>query len=202
MSLSLVSESILLVGGQLHYWPDFIGEEERVEMFTRLRAATPWLQSRIRIAGREVAIPRLNAWYAEGGASYGYSGIRLPGHPLTPLLRGLKERVEDLTERPFNSALLNLYRTGADSVGWHSDNESELGESPQIASLSLGEPRRFELRPMNSQVGGVVGMTLAGGSLLLMAGDLQQHWRHRLPKAPSAHGERINITFRWVHNGS
>jgi alkylated DNA repair dioxygenase AlkB len=97
---------------------------------------------------------------------------------------------------PFNSVLLNRYRSGADSMGWHADREPELGPRPMIASVSLGVARTFDLR--HNRTGVVQSFSLKGGSLLVMKGNTQAQWRHRVPKEPRVTGERINLTFRWV----
>ncbi|KJS04497.1 MAG: hypothetical protein VR73_14420 [Gammaproteobacteria bacterium BRH_c0] len=198
--LDLVSEEfITLDGGQLRYWAGFIAADRRRDLFATLRSESAWEQSRIRIAGRTIPIPRLNAWY--GDADYSYSGVTLQTRCWTPTLLSLKQQVEAATGVMFNSALLNLYRNGADSVDWHSDDEPELGSKPQVASLSFGTVRRFELKHRtipNSRY----RIDLPDGSLLLMAGELQRHWQHRVPKQPGIDGERINITFRKVHTNT
>ena len=194
--LDFASEEVIsLDGGQLRYWPGFVPLARRSTLFNTLRAETTWEQSRIRIAGRIIPIPRLNAWY--GDADYSYSGVTLQTRPWTPTLLSLKQQVESATGVAFNSALLNLYRNGADSVDWHSDDEPELGCNPQVASLSFGTVRRFELKHRTIPKSRY-RIDLPDGALLLMAGELQHHWLHRVPKQPGIDGERINITFRSV----
>ncbi|MFA5493362.1 MAG: alpha-ketoglutarate-dependent dioxygenase AlkB [Porticoccaceae bacterium] len=197
MSLFATDETIALSGGELRYWPAFLDSGQSAGLYAALRQGTPWVQSRIRIAGKSVAIPRLNAWYGDSGVEYGYSGVLLATQPWSPALAALKRRVEAVTGLGFNSALVNLYRNGADSVDWHSDDEPELGPAPQVASLSLGAVRRFELKHRTIP-GERCRLDLPDGSLLLMAGELQRHWRHRVPKQPGVTEERINITFRAV----
>jgi alkylated DNA repair dioxygenase AlkB len=183
----------------LALWPDFLPAAESRELLRELAATAPWEQSLIRIAGRELPIPRLNVWYGDPGTNYGYSGARLESHPWTPALAALRRRVETITGREFNSALLNCYRSGLDSVDWHSDDEAVLGPEPAIATLSLGAARRFELRH-RTQPGLRRHLVLENGSLLLMAGALQRHWRHRIPKQPAVADRRISITFRLVRS--
>lgn len=197
MMLFDTDETIALRDGELRYWPVFLDSGQSAALRLVLRRDTPWVQSRIRIAGKSIPIPRLNAWYGDRGVEYGYSGVRLATEPWTAELAALKRRIEAATGLGFNSALVNFYRNGADSVDWHSDDERELGAAPQVASLSLGAVRRFELkhRTIPSER---CHLDLPDGSLLLMAGDLQHHWRHRVPKQPGVTGERINITFRTV----
>lgn len=164
----------------------------------RLIADTPWRQDHALIFGRRVALPRLTAWYGDPGASYSYSGISMAPTPWTPLLAGLKARSEALAAAPFNSALLNYYRDGRDSVGWHADAEPELGRNPVIASWSLGTTRRFEFRPRSPATGPTRAIQLAHGSCLIMAGAVQHLWHHRLPRAVRVSEPRINITFRRI----
>lgn len=196
--LDLESDTrIVMPDGELRFWPRFLAPRQSECLFATLRALTPWEQSEITIAGRRIPIPRLNAWYGDPGADYSYSGVALDTLPWPRDLLQLKESVERATGHRFNSALLNLYRHGEDSVDWHSDDEPELGREPVVASVSLGAVRRFELKhrtiPATRQ-----SLELPDGSLLLMAGALQHHWLHRVPKQRGVEGERINITFRRV----
>jgi alkylated DNA repair dioxygenase AlkB len=114
----------------------------------------------------------------------------------TPAVAQLKAAVETTCGVPFNSVLLNRYRSGADSMGWHADREPELGKEPVIASVSLGATRRFDLQHNKTRV--VQSYPLKGGSLLVMRGRTQAEWRHRVPKEPKVQGERVNLTFRFV----
>lgn len=193
------SERIILDGGELLFWPELFSTAEADELFALIKQETPWVQSDIFIAGRKIPIPRLNAWYGESGAHYSYSGVKLETLPFTPALGNVKARVEEQTGHNFNSALVNLYRDERDSVDWHADDEPELGANPVVASVSLGESRCFELR-RNDNHRNKLKIVLPGGSLLLMAGPLQHQWQHRVAKEKSRHGERVNITFRTVHN--
>ncbi len=143
--------------------------------------------------GRSIQIPRLSAWY--GTAGYRYSGIMHALQPLTEELQELQAVVEDLAGLSFNGVLLNLYRDGQDSVGWHADNEAGLGPEPVIASLSLGAVRRFQLKHRTDRTGRVA-LDLPHGSCLIMRGKTQQYWLHQLPKTRAPVGPRINLTFR------
>jgi alkylated DNA repair dioxygenase AlkB len=127
---------------------------------------------------------------------YVYSGIRNEPQPWTAAVAELKADAEAACGARFNSVLLNRYRSGADSMGWHADREPELGPEPVIASVSLGAARTFDLR--HNKTGAVQSFSLKGGSLLVMKGKTQAEWRHRVPKEPRVVGERINLTFRWV----
>ena len=143
--------------------------------------------------GRSIQIPRLSAWY--GTAGYRYSGIMHALQPLTEELQELQAVVEDLAGLSFNGVLLNLYRDGQDSVGWHADNEPGLSPEPVIASLSLGAVRRFQLKHRTDRTGRVT-LDLPHGSCLIMRGKTQQCWLHQLPKTRAPVGPRINLTFR------
>jgi alkylated DNA repair dioxygenase AlkB len=161
-------------------------------LFEQLRLTIAWRQEVATIMGRRLPIPRLTAWH--GAAGYVYSGIRMEPLPWTTPLLELKEIAETLAGRPFNSVLLNLYRSGLDSVSWHADNEPGLGRDPVIASISLGAVRRFQLK--HRRTGERVSLDLPHGSCLIMAGATQHHWLHQLPKTAQPVGPRINLTFR------
>ena len=167
--------------------------------FVTLERDTNWVRERIHIGGREVEVPRLVAWHGDPGSVYVYSGVRHEPEPLSPLLSELRGRVEQQLRRPFNSVLLNLYRDGTQSVGWHSDDEPGLGERPTIASLSLGAERPFQMKHLDPAVPRL-SVPLPHGSLFVMGGDAQRCWRHQLPKrvGRNAPGARINLTFRQV----
>lgn len=167
---------------------------------TALLAEVAWAQGHISMFGREVAEPRLTAWYGDAGAVYIYSGRRNEPAPWTPRLAELRDAVAAESGRAFNSVLLNLYRDGNDSMGMHADREPELGAEPFIASLSLGATRTFRLRHRRKKEPGL-DLELSHGALLLMGGRLQHEWRHGVPKQPRVTEPRINATFRWVDSG-
>jgi alkylated DNA repair dioxygenase AlkB len=144
--------------------------------------------------------PRLSAWHGDAGARYSYSGVMLEPHRWTDTLLRIKEDVEHATGQRFNSVLLNLYRNEGDSVGWHSDNETELGSRPVIASLSLGETRRFKLRHKTRKDQKTISLALTDGSLLVMSGTTQKFWRHAIDKEREPKDARINLTFRNIRS--
>src|SRR5437867_1136972 len=146
---------------------DFFTAAQSARIFEQLRAQVRWRQDAMRFGRREVLQPRLTAWYGDDGKTYVYSGIRNHPLPWTALLLALKAKAEGFAESAFNSVLLNYYRDGGDSVGWHADNEPELGERPVIASLSFGATRTFELRKRAD--GNVVKLPLTSGSILVIA---------------------------------
>lgn len=178
------------------YHADAFAPDAADRILAALIVDTPWRQDHALIFGRRVALPRLTQWYGE--KSYSYSGITMAPLPWTPLLAALKERAEALAGAGFNSALLNYYRDGRDSVGWHSDAEPELGRNPVIASLSFGAVRRFEFRRRRQPSPEVPSLMLGHGSCLVMAGAVQHEWQHRLPRAARIGEPRINITFRRI----
>jgi alkylated DNA repair dioxygenase AlkB len=165
-------------------------------LFAALRDSIAWEQHKIRVYGRTLAAPRLSAWYGDPGAVYRYSGLRLEPVAWAPPLLEIKARVEALAGSAFNSVLLNLYRDGQDSVGWHSDAEPELGRNPIVASVSLGAERRFVFQHKKRRH--CLQLDLEPGSVLIMGGSTQHYWRHQLPKTARPVGARINLTFRTI----
>lgn len=158
----------------------------------------PWQQREIRLFGKPVLEPRQTVWVGDSGATYRYSGRTNQPVRWTPRLLALRARVEAATGQQFNSCLLNHYRDGKDSIGPHADDEPELGPRPTIASVSLGVPRRFQVRPKVS--GQRLDLDLHHGSLLVMRGTMQQHYRHCVPKQPKVLAPRTNLTFRWIES--
>lgn len=183
--------------GAAHLVTDFL-ESAEADMFLKaLIEETPWRDDKIVLFGKTVAQPRRTAWYGDPQKTYTYSGLKMSPLPWTPRLFYLKKKVERLAQTSFNSVLLNLYRHQRDSMGWHRDNEPELGRNPQIASISLGEPRPFVFR-LHKDPSTKVRLDLPHGSLLLMSGETQHHWEHALPKRTRPMKERVNLTFRTI----
>lgn len=183
--------------------PDFLAPDVAANLLEELSSTITWRHEPIKLFGKEVMQPRLTAWHGDPTARYSYSSIVLDPQPWTPALQQLREQVQAAAQTQFNSVLLNLYRTGQDSMGWHADNEPELGPSPIIASVSLGATRRFRLRPRDPQYPphAPVSLDLSAGSLLLMRGSTQQHWLHAVPKTARPTAPRLNLTFRLVMHG-
>ena len=173
-------------------------ESESVDWMECLRKEIEWEQHRIKIFGQWVDCPRLSAWYGDLGAIYSYSGLSLTPKAWTPTLLEVHNQLAETIERPFNSVLLNLYRNGNDSMGWHSDDEWELGLNPVIASISLGDPRMMKFRHRSDPEVSKFALKLSSGSLLIMAGTTQKFWQHEIPKTKKSVGERLNLTFRFV----
>lgn len=160
---------------------------------------TPWAEETIQLYGKQYLQPRLTAWYGTPEARYRYSGKTYEPLPFTPLLLQLKASVEQASGSRYNSVLLNYYRDGADSMGLHADDEPELGPTPCIASLSLGETREIYFRHKVRRDLGTFKLALPAGSLLLMCGHTQKHWKHGIRKLTRPCGPRLNLTFRWVY---
>lgn len=191
-------QSLPLPGAELLFAPAFLSAAEATALLAHLTAAAAWEQRTIRLFGQQFPQPRLTAWYGDAGARYTYSGLAWEPRPWLPALAALRQCLETATSTRYNSVLLNLYRDGRDSMGWHADDEPELGPAPAIASLSLGAGRRFRLRPRPGLSHPPLSIDLPHGSLLLMRGSTQQHWQHALPKTARPVGPRLNLTFRWV----
>jgi alkylated DNA repair dioxygenase AlkB len=190
-----------LADADVRYAQGWLSHAVSDELLERLLQEVTWERHRLRMFGREVEAPRLSCWIGDSGAVYVYSRSRFEPRPWTPVMLSLRERVEHSCQARFNSVLANLYRDGQDSMGWHSDDEPELGAQPIIASLSLGAERRFRFRRRASQgrhAGPPVGLVLGHGSLLCMAGNTQRLYQHDLPKSTGVSAPRINLTFRWV----
>lgn len=190
--------NILISHGEAHYYPEFFPPNAANSYYDGLLREIPWQQQPIKIFGNSVLQPRLTAWYGDPGRTYSYSGITLQPRPWTNILLAIKEIAERTAGVLFTGALLNLYRDGNDSMGWHRDNEKELGRNPTIGSVSFGAARRFQLRRYEDK-SGLVSIDLTHGSYLLMQGETQHYWEHRVAKTAQATGTRINITFRVIH---
>ena len=177
--------------------PAWLAPVEADALFGALRDAIPWGIHRIRLFGRDVDSPRLSCWIGDAGTAYAYSGTRFEPNPWPVALLPIRERLQRGLGVGFNSVLANLYRDGRDSMGWHSDDEPELGPQPLIASLSLGASRRFVLKH-RSEPSRTLALALPHGSLLVMRGGTQAHYRHALPRTAKPVGCRINLTFRRI----
>lgn len=178
--------------------PDFLDKCDADKLQMTLRAGIEWEQSTIRLYGKLMKIPRLNAFYGDEGCTYQYSKKTFQAHSWTTELSDIKNRIELATNFVFNSVLLNCYRHGQDSMGWHSDDEPELGKNPVIASLSLGQTRYFHMRHKTNKTIPVRKIPLSSGCLLIMQGSTQHHWQHQIAKTRKFCHERINLTFRRV----
>lgn len=178
-------------------WTDsWLSPDDASATLETLIAEVPWQQDEMNTPAGKVPFPRLTCWQGDPDAVYVYSGIRNIPQPWTPAVLALKEKAEASSGTRFNSVLLNRYRSGTDSMGWHSDKERELGDEPVIASISLGVTRGFDFR--HNATRQMHKLRLSNGSLLIMRGRTQRDWVHRVPKEPGVQGERVNLTFRWI----
>jgi len=181
--------------------PAWLSEDSATALFSALLDGVPWAHHRLRMFGRDIDAPRLSCWIGDPEATYRYSGTTFSPHPWPKVLRPVLASVSRAAGVGFNSVLANLYRDGRDAMGWHSDDEPELGPQPVIASLSLGATRRFLLKarqPVGEGGSARVALELGHGSLLLMRGETQARYRHALPRTARPVGLRINLTFRKI----
>jgi len=174
----------------------FFDAAESARLYQRLLHGQDWPDNCYAVAGRQFILPRLQTWHADPGIRYSYSNNLLETRPWTALLSEIRARIESYLNFQFNSVLVNLYRNGDDYVGWHADNEPELGGQPLIASLTLGAERPLQFRHKKTPDSGQ--LLLRNGSLLVMQPDFQHHWLHRVPIDPNISEGRINLTFRKV----
>jgi alkylated DNA repair dioxygenase AlkB len=192
-------EQLSLPGAELRYYPAFYSHALCADYQHQLLRDIPWQQDTLSFAGKPVPVPRLQSWHGDSHSHYGYSGLKLVPQAWTPLLSCIRTDLQSRLQLPFNSVLLNWYRNGNDSVAWHSDDEPELGPDPQIASLSFGIARRFDLKHRTLPQQPKFSIELGDGSLLLMGPGVQQHYLHQIPKQAGVTGTRLNLTFRFVH---
>jgi len=194
---SNTEENLLPCNGEALFYPGFFSPSESDHYLIRMQEEIEWKQETIKLYGKELLQPRLTAFCGDTGKKYSYSGITMRPRKWTDSLLEIKRRIEMVAGVQFTSALLNFYRDGKDSMGWHRDNEKELGVNPVIGSVSFGATRTFQFRNYKEKkVAGSIELT--HGSLLLMKGETQRHWEHQLPKMNKEIGKRINITFRVI----
>jgi alkylated DNA repair dioxygenase AlkB len=192
------SGELPLCAAQVSLYRQWLDLATAETLFSQLRDALVWQQPEIYVAGRTHKIPRLQSWYGDPEAIYTYSRQTFVPLPWTTALMELRLRMEAFCNTSFNSVLANFYRSGTDGMGFHADDELELGSRPIIASLSLGATRKFVFKSKDPMAQQRYDVNLHAGDLLVMAGDTQRHWHHGLPKTRLAVGGRINLTFRCV----
>ena len=199
MNLLFNSEPLILdlPDAEIIYYPQFFDKEQADKIYTELLQEIAWQQDNITVFGKTHPQPRLTALYGNEGKPYSYSNITMQPNPWNTLLQKIKYHIETTTECQFTTVLLNQYRDGKDSNGWHADNEKELGTNPIIASLSFGAERVFQLKH-NTIADAKKSIVLEHGSLLLMKGSTQHFWKHQIPKTAKPIGNRINLTFRSI----
>jgi alkylated DNA repair dioxygenase AlkB len=192
-------QKISIQHGELELHPNFLTSSQANELFENLCRSVQWRQDDIFIFGKWLKQPRKTAMFSDSGIKYTYSGLRHKTQNWTKELQELKSNIERIAQNDFNLVLLNLYRDGNDSMGWHSDDEKELGQNPIIASISLGVERQFKFRPKkNNQNQNPFSVSLNHGSLLIMKGETQYYWQHSIAKSKKVNSERINLTFRKI----
>ena len=186
-----------LPDADLSYYTNFFTEKESTEYYALLLNEIAWRQDDIKVFGKVYKQPRLTALYADNQKPYSYSNITMFPEQFNNTLIKLKNKIEETSGHLFTTCLLNLYRDGNDSNGWHADNEKELGKNPVIASLSFGQPRFFHLKHRTDK-SQRLKILLESGSLLLMQGSTQHYWLHQIAKTKRKVKPRINLTFRYI----
>ena len=200
LQTDLVSDSYTLnrehLDIQLHN--EFLCQAQANALLDRLIETVPWQQPRVKVWGKWHLTPRLVAFYGDTDLHYSYSDTLHGALDWTEELREIRRQIELYSSQAFNAVLLNYYRNGQDTIGWHADDEAELGERPCIASLSLGTARDMHFRPKSTTCP-PLGLNLQHGSLLLMRGETQRHWQHHVPRRSRCTEARVNLTFRYIH---
>lgn len=191
-----LTQKIPLVDADVQIAAQFFDNAKATQLLRGLIATTPWETHFVHIFGRKIPAPRQSSWHGEPHCSYRYSKVRYEPKLWTPCLTIVREALARAGIGEFNCVLANFYRSGADSMGWHSDDEAELGANPLIASLSFGAARRFCLR--HKTLPEKTELVLSSGSLLVMAGDTQENYQHALPKMAGVGMPRVNLTFRQI----
>jgi alkylated DNA repair dioxygenase AlkB len=196
--MSLKPQVLDMPDAEVLFYPAFFDADESQQLLQDLTDNIAWEEQEAKFPWGIVKIPRLVAWYGDAGKSYSYSGVKHEPHGWTETLLNIKARIETVSDTKFNSVLLNMYRSENDSVGWHSDDEPELGSQPIIASVSFGATRPFQFKHKELSANRRT-IDLTAGSLLIMRGDTQRRWQHRIPKVKSQTSARINLTFRVIY---
>jgi len=172
----------------------FFTSVESSELLNCFLKTLPWESMKIKMFGKEVIIPRLQCWVGDDGCDYSYSGKKLNRQSWTPELLMIREKISRLANLEFNSVLVNYYRDGRDSMGWHADDEPELGKNPTIAALSFGGERDLVFKNILSKE--TLAIPQPHGTLMIIDGKTQQYWQHSVKKTKKAISPRINLTFR------
>ncbi len=183
--------------GIVNYFGRVFSEEEANHFYNILLNTIAWKNDEAIIFGKKIVTKRKVAWYGESEFEYTYSKVTKKAHVWTPELLQLKQKIEAKSGETFNSCLLNLYHSGDEGMGWHSDAEKDLKKNGAIASVSFGAERKFAFKHKETKE--TVSLNLEHGSLLIMKGATQTHWLHRLPPTKKIHTPRINLTFRTIN---
>jgi alkylated DNA repair dioxygenase AlkB len=190
------SVNLLPGEGIVNYYGKLMSASEANAMAQALLDRIEWRNDEAVIYGKRIITKRKVAWYGEEAFSYTYSNTTKTALPWTPELLFLKNLAEKHSGETYNSCLLNLYHDGSEGMAWHSDGEKDLRKNGAIASLSFGAERKFCFK--HKKTGEKIDVFLEAGSLLVMKGETQTHWLHRLPPTTKVHQPRINLTFRTI----
>lgn len=193
----LAAEAESAINPYVKYYPGFYSASAADKLLSYFRSKHRWPNNTYVVEGRSFSLPRQQTWHADEGIVYSYSNNLLQTRPWFPVLSDIRRSIQSKLNCRFNSVLVNLYRSGKDYVGWHSDDETELGSDPFIASVSLGATRKFSYKSKEEDKAGYI--YLNHGDLLLMEPGFQHHWLHAIPEDPTVTEERINLTFRYVY---
>ena len=193
-------KNVLPKDGSVELIQNVLSLEQESRFFHSLCSQIHWQSDEIQLFGKKIITKRKVAWYGDEAYNYTYSHSTKVALAWSSSLKELKLLVENISKESFNSCLLNLYQSGEEGMSWHADNEKELQKHGAIASLSLGAERKFSFK--HKTTGEKVNLNLAGGSLLIMRGNTQEHWLHQLPKSKKVTSPRINLTFRTIENHS
>jgi len=198
---SITSETISLLpkDGSVDYYGTLLSLSQADYYLHCLLEKIPWKNDVAIVMNKRIVTKRKIAWYADKPYKYTYSNTTKLALPWIDELLDLKALLEEKTNETYNSCLLNLYHTGAEGMGWHSDEEKDLKKDGAIASLSLGAKRKFYFKHKQSKE--TVSVGLQHGSLLVMKGTTQTHWLHRLPPTTKVSEPRVNLTFRTIVEG-
>ena len=194
MDLFNPTNNLLPFDGKAIYYGKIIRPDEANKYLNSLQEEIAWEHDEVNIFGKHIVTKRKVAWYGDNNFAYTYSNATKVALPWSKLLKHLKEKVEKVAGATFNSCLLNLYHNGDEGMGWHSDNEKELGNDPIIASVSFGAERKFALK--HKETNQTCTIILEHGSLLVMKEGSQKNWWHRLPPTKKIKKPRVNLTFR------
>ena len=192
--MPIAINNVLHKDGTVNYYPNGLTHDDATRYFDLLLQKIVWENDEVIIFGKHIVTKRKVAWYGDSNYLYTYSNTTKQALSWTKELLELKQIVEKLTETKFNSCLLNLYHSGNEGMGWHSDDEESIQPNSIIASLSLGAERKFSFK--HKQTKQTISSVLEHGSLLIMKDATQAYWLHSLPKSKTISGPRINLTFR------
>lgn len=198
VNLKLPNTKHIMGASSIIEYPNFWSKDCADKIINQLLSELRWRTDSISLFGKKIPIPRLQCWMGESHCNYKYSGISMAPMPWVQAVTEIRDRVQQTAGTSFNCVLINQYRNGLDSNGWHADDEKVLGSSPIIASASFGVTRKFLLKPKNSDSAKASTFYLSHGSLIIMNAGIQEEWLHQIPKEKQVAGVRLNLTFRYI----